>query len=209
MTKSALDLYHHYFSEREFEHLDLFQLLAERYAVQRVLYPGSFVHITASFVFPDVVYVDTDRRAKKFFASPEVRKYIEVYKRYPQPAIFSFHPLDYRNGLEEIEPGFDLLISQYAGFIGQYCKHHLKEGDSLLANNSHGDAGVAALDPEYEFAAVAHRRNDKYRLIESNLDAYFLPKSTKRELTKEYLMDLQKGSGYTKTASNYIFRKVQ
>ena len=209
MTKSALDLYHKFFSEREFERLDLFQLLAERYAVQRVLYPGSFVHITPSFVFPDVVYVDTDRRAKKFFASPEVREYIEEHKRYPQPANFSFHPIDYRDGLEEIEPGFDLLISQYAGFIGQYCKHHLKAGGCLLANNSHGDAGVAALDPEYQLAEVAHKRNGKYRLSESNLDQYFVPKSTKRELTKEYLMDLQKGVGYTNTASNYIFRKVQ
>ena len=209
MTKSALDLYHKFFSERDFERLDLFQLLAERYAVQRVLYPGSFVHITPSFVYPDVVYVDTDRKAKKFFASPEVRKYIEEHKRHPQPANFSFHPIDYRNGLEEIEMSFDLLISQYAGFIGQHCKHHLQAGGYLLANNSHGDAGVAALDPDYQLAAVAHRRNDKFRLSQSNLDVYFVPKSIKRELTKEYLMDLQKGVGYTKTASNYIFRKVQ
>ena len=209
MTKSALDQYHKFFSDREFERLKLFLLLAERYAIQRVLYPGSFVHITPSFVFADVVYVDTDRQAKKFFASHEVQEFIEEHKCYPQPANFSFHPIDYRNGLEEIEPGFDLLISQYAGLIGQHCKHHLRGGGYLLANNSHGDAGVAALDPEYQLAAVAHKRNDTYRLSESSLDAYFVPKSTKRELTKEYLLDLHKGIGYTKTASNYIFRKVQ
>ena len=32
-----------------------------------VLYPGSFVDIAPSFVFPNVVYVDLDKRAKRFF----------------------------------------------------------------------------------------------------------------------------------------------
>lgn len=33
-----------------------------------VLYPGSYVDIAASFVFPSVTYVDIDARAARFFS---------------------------------------------------------------------------------------------------------------------------------------------
>lgn len=45
----------------------LFQAVGGFLGVATVLYPGSFVDIAASFVFDDVLYVDTDRRAKRFF----------------------------------------------------------------------------------------------------------------------------------------------
>ena len=63
-------LYNHYYIDRKFERLNLFRQLKEKYGGKRVLYPGSFVHITPSFVYPDVVYVDNDPEAKKFFDHP-------------------------------------------------------------------------------------------------------------------------------------------
>jgi hypothetical protein len=103
---------------------------------------------------------------------------------------------------------FDLLISQYAGFVGQYCKPYLKTGGFLLANNSHGDAGLAAIDDDYQLKAVFSARNGKHRISEKNLDEYFVPKS-QIQLTKEYLEKLQKGIVYKKTAGVYLFQKVQ
>ena len=35
---------------------------------ERALYPGSYVDLAPSFVWPSVTYVDTDRRAAQFFA---------------------------------------------------------------------------------------------------------------------------------------------
>ena len=208
MTKSVLDLYEKYFLERQFERLNLFQIIADKFIVQKALYAGSFVHITPSFVFPDVVYVDNDKQAKKFFGKPEVFKYIAERKIYPQEAKVSFHFADYRNGFDEKIGSFDLLISQYAGFVGQYCKQYLKTGGLLLANNSHGDAGMAALDENYQLFAVFSVKNEKYRISVKNLDEYFVPKS-QVEITKEFLEKLEKGIGYKKTASMYLFQKVQ
>jgi hypothetical protein len=45
--------------------------VAGRVEASRVLYPGSFVDVAASFVFPAVTYVDSDGRAAKFFDDVE------------------------------------------------------------------------------------------------------------------------------------------
>jgi hypothetical protein len=207
MTESVLDLYKKYFQDRQFERLDLFQIIAARFNMQRVLYPGSFVHITPSFVFPDVVYVDNDKQAKQFFNEPEIYEFITQKKQYPQPAQVQFQFADYRNDIEHPVSGFDLLISQYAGFVGLHCKPYLKAGGFLLANNSHGDAGLAAIDEDYQLIAVFSLRNGKHKMIEKNLDEYFVPKAP-LQITKEYLEKLQKGIGYKKTGSAYLFQKV-
>ena len=208
MTESALNLYERYFQKRQFERLGLFQIIADRFNIQRALYAGSFLHVTPSFVFPDVVYVDNDKQAKQFFGRPEVLKFIAGRKVYPQEAKISFHFADYRNGFDEPFEAFDLLISQYAGFVGQHCKPYLKTGGFLLANDSHGDAGLAAIDDDYQLKAVFSVRDGKHRISETNLDEYFIPKS-QIQITKEYLEGLQKGIGYKKTAGVYLFQKVQ
>lgn len=192
----------------KFERLDLFQIIADKFNIKRALYAGSFVHVTPSFVFSDVVYVDNDKQAKQFFSKSEIFKFITERKIYPQEAKVSFYFDDYRNGFDEMIGSFDLLISQYAGFVGQYCKKYLKTGGLLLANNSHGDAGMAAIDDDYQLLAVFSVKNEKYRIGVNNLDEYFVPKS-QVEITKEYLEKLQKGIGYKKTASVYLFQKVQ
>lgn len=208
MPKPTLDLYRKYVEDRQFERLDLFKIIADKFNVQRALYPGSFVHITPSFIFPDVVYVDNDKQAKQFFGKPEFLKFIAERKAYPQAAKASYHFADYRNGFDEPLEAFDLLISQYAGFVGQHCKPYLKTGGFLLANNSHGDAGLAAIDDDYQLKAVFSVRNGKHRISEKSLDEYFVPKS-QIQITKEYLERLQKGIGYKKTAGVYLFQKVQ
>lgn len=208
MTKSALDLYKKFFQERQFERLELFQIVADKFNIQRGLYAGSFVHVTPSFFIPDVVYVDNDKQARQFFNKPEIYTFIAQRKVYSQEAMVSFHFADYRNGFEEPFESFDFLISQYAGFVGQYCKQYLKKGGLLLANNSHGDAGMAAIDDDYQLRAVFSIRDGKHRIKETNLDEYFVPKS-KIEITKANLEKLQKGIGYKKTAGAYLFQKIQ
>lgn len=208
MTGKAPELYRKYFLDRNFERLDLFQRIGEKYDIQRVLYPGSYVHITPSFFFPDVVYVDSDKKAKKFFDDREaLQDYLSRRKNYLQKTKVTFHFADYRDSIDEIEESFDLLISQYAGFVGQHCKRYLKKGGLLLANNSHGDAGVAALDDGYRLIAVVQSRSGKYHISDTNLEQYFVPKASKVHATKEYLLELGRGMGYKKTASFYVFRR--
>lgn len=208
MINSALDLYKKYFQDRQHERLDLFRSIAEKFDVRRALYPGSFVHVTPSFVFPAVVYVDNDKQAKRFFSKPEIYQFIAQNKVYPQAAQVKFHFADYRNGFDETQESFDLLVSQYAGWVGQECKQYLKAGGFLLANDSHGDAGIAALDDDYQLKAVFLLKDENRQISETNLDEYFAPKSS-QPVTKEGLIKLRKGIDYKKTASVYLFQKVE
>ena len=205
--KDPLALYHQYYVERDFERLDLFQLLAEKYHIQSVLYPGSFVHITPSLVYPTSVYVDNDKQAKKFFASVAPMNFIAQHKQYPQQASMTFHGMSYTQDFGEADEGFDLLISQYAGFVSQHCKRYLKIGGVLLANNSHGDASMASIDEQFELVAVANRRDNIHRIRDNDLESYFVPKSGKA-VTRQYVEQIQRGVGYKKSASMYIFRRV-
>ena len=115
----------------------------------RVLYPGSFIHVTASLVFPSVVYVDNDRNAKRFFSKmDDVVSFVVRHKVYNETPMMAFHSSSYEADLPEPNGSFDLLISLYAGFISKPCKRYLKRGGILAVNNSHGDAGLASIDPD-------------------------------------------------------------
>lgn len=201
------DLYKKYFIDRDFERADLFEMLVEKYSIETVLYPGSFVHVTPSFFIPRAYYVDSDGGAKRFFADMDaVMAIINEKKVYKQDAEVYFFGQDYFKPLNIEERSIDLMVSQYAGPISQACKKYLKNGGILLANNSHADAGIASLDPDYRFIGVVNFAKGKHSISEKNLDEYFQPKKNPI-LSLKALMALGKGVGYTKTASSYLFER--
>ena len=202
------ELYQKQYIDRQFERADLFKQLQSMFNIKKALYPGSFVHVTPSFYIPSVVYVDSDKNAKEFFADPEtIKKFIDQNKIYSERTSYQFLSQDYSLPLEIKENSVDLLISQWAGPISQSCKQYLKRDGKLLANNSHADAGIAFLDPEYVLVCVVNARNGKYSFSSENLDAYFIPKKD-RKVTLRDLTDSGKAIAYTKTANFYIFRKL-
>ena len=206
MPGDPLSLYEKYYIEKEDERLGLFRGLADGFQVGRVLYPGSFVHIAPSLFFPEVVYVDTDRRARDFFGRREVLEYAREHRAYEGEPAIQFHPVDYRTGINETRRSFDLLISQYAGFVSMYCRDYLKPGGILLANNSHGDASMASIDGGFELVGVVNRRGQRFSLSEEGLDRYLVPKRPV-EITREYLLERQRGIGYKRPAHSYLFRR--
>jgi pyoverdine/dityrosine biosynthesis protein Dit1 len=80
-----------YYTDRDYEQIDLFRLIKKKWDIDRVIYPGSYVHISPSFVFSDVVYMDSDTNAKKFFKSDDVKNYICERKEYSDNLKFSFY----------------------------------------------------------------------------------------------------------------------
>jgi len=182
-------------------------LLRDEFGISKVIYPGSFIQISPSFIFSYVVYVDSDKNAVKFFKSNALVEMINERKEYPEDPEMVFHGVDYKNQIEDYHTKFDLLISQYAGFISGVCKPYLKPGGYLLVNNSHGDAGMASIDSDYKLIYAVHKTKGKYRLSNSSLDTYFIPKKD-ITITKELLLDRKKGLGYTKTAPLYLFQKM-
>lgn len=202
-----MDLYRKYFIERDFERIELFQLIKQSFEISRVLYPGSYIHISPSFIFQNVVYVDSDEIALKFFNTNLPYKLVEENKVYEENPVIRFHPIDYFQELPEKKETFDLLISQYAGFVSQACKNYLRLDGILLVNNSHGDASMASLDGDFKAVGVIIGSPHRPKLIIENLEDFFRPKR-KIDLTRELIERRRRGITYKKRAQNFIFRRV-
>ncbi|WBX74903.1 hypothetical protein PG911_09555 [Tenacibaculum ovolyticum] len=208
MTNKIIELYNKYYTYRKFEREEVFSALREKYGIKNTLYPGSYVHITPSFIFPTTVYVDCDKGAKFFFNDMKiVKEIIESRKKYSQESNIEFLGKSYNAPLSLEEESFDLLISHYAGIISQPCKKYLKTGGLLLVNNSHADAGVASFDTDFKLIGTINIHRKKL-ISEDNLETFFIPKK-KQNVTMETLISTQKGIGYLKTADLYIFKKIK
>lgn len=176
-----------------------------------VLYPGSYVDLAPSVWFDDVTYVDMDKRAARFFAqTDDVAALIARERRSagrpatPEPR-FAFHHLDYRSDLPVADRSVDLLVSLYAGFISEHATRHLRTGGHLLANDSHGDASMATLDPRFELAGVVLSAEGDYRVATDGLDPYLEPKRGAPP-TVEQLHETNRGIAYTRPGFAYLFR---
>ena len=186
----------------------LFRVVAAHVEARQVLYPGSYVDISPSFVFPSVTYVDVDRRAAAFFEDAAgVNEIIQAHTGSPTTPEFAFHRADYATDLGIADSSFGLLISLYAGFVSETCTTKLRVGGALLVNHSHGDAAMASIDPRYQLIGAVVARSGDYRVRTTDLDSYLVPKKPST-VTKEQLHESGRGIAYTKPAFAYLFRRV-
>jgi hypothetical protein len=201
-----------------------------------VFYPGSYVDIAPSFVFPSVTYLDMDKRTPRFFGDHE--GILEILAQHegspPDPALAFIHGdygdtrlLEAHLGTKEEEkPQFDLLVSLYAGFISEHCTPYLKIGGRLLVNPSHGDAAMASIDPRYVLSGVVVEKSESttttttssgggdgddggYHIEQDNLETHLIPKKKEHTtITVETLHQTGRGIPYTKSPFAYLFTRV-
>ena len=184
----------------------LFAAVAGDWAPTRALYPGSYLDLSPSTAIESVTYVDTDRRAARFFASEErVAAELEGRTRPGAAVDVTFLHADYTTNLPLPAAGFDLLVSLYAGPVWDHCQQHLSPGGLFLANTSHGDASLAALDPRLALVAAVLHHGDDYRLDREALDTYLVPKKP-AAAEPDLIRDSGRGLAYTRTAFAYVFR---
>jgi len=208
MVKSKfISIYEKNHVNKEDERVGLFERLNENFTIKKVLYPGAYAHITPSFIFPDVIFNDVYKKLEQFYDSDEVYDYINKRKKYSEEPKYVYINADFNNQLPVDEGEFDLLISQYSGFISRACKRYLKIGGILMANNSHGDASLASISPGYEFIAVIHKRSNKFTHSTRDMEKYFIPKKDIK-ITVEFMEKHRHGVGYMKTATDYVFKRV-
>ncbi|HPJ22363.1 MAG TPA: hypothetical protein PLP30_09700 [Clostridia bacterium] len=179
----------------------LYKAVATEFSVKSAAYPGSFIDISPSLVIPEVTYIDNFKGAVKFFRDIDsIKEYIEANKEYTEQTHIDFIGQDYTDPMNIDK--VDLIISQYAGFVGQATKYLLKKGGILLCNDSHGDATLAKHD-EYEFIGVVNNSNV---IVRKDLDKYFrLPGGKPVDIEK--VKQSMKGPKYTSSAANYLFLK--
>lgn len=197
-------------SEQDRHQGDRFRLFsAVRDAVEgdRVLYPGSFVDVAASAVYPEVTYVDLDNRTPRFFGDSDGIAEIIQGMGGNQDHVVEFLHDDYRNDLPLDPETFDVLVSLYAGFVSEHCTDYLKIGGTLLVGPSHGDAAMAAIDPRYQLLGVVLSRSGTYKVATDRLETYLVPKKP-TEVTPGLLHERGRGVAYTKSPFAYLFTRV-
>ncbi|WP_226963660.1 hypothetical protein [Nostocoides sp. F2B08] len=183
----------------------LFAQVAEACSIDRVLYPGSYVDLSPSTAFASVVYVDTDSRAQRFFADSElVGRELAGRTRPGAGTQVRFIGADYTVPLDLPHAHVDLLISLYAGPVWEHCGRHLRPGGWLLANASHGDASLAALDPRLRLVAAVHHRHGRYQFVTHGLDRYLVPKDP-GGVNVDRIRATGRGVAYTQPAFAYLF----
>jgi len=208
MKSSSIAAYEKYYVDMHLERAGLFQAVQQKYGGATVLYPGCFVHITPSFFFPHVVYVDRMAEAETFFAAePELVEFIRQNKRYKRPAYTRFIRQDFLQPLPVPDDSYDLLIALYAGGITQACKRYVRPGGLILTNNHHDDAGQAAADSELTLVAAIICNGETYTVEENGLEDYFVPRDLPGR-AKRYLQPSGSRVEYTRTAEAYIFKKT-
>lgn len=193
------------------ERTGLWHAFDQRFGPKKnVLYAGSFCHLSPSFVFGSVTYVDSDVRAERFFARKEEVAALVSERGGPKGATFNFVRGDFEAPLSGVpDASFDLLISQYSGFVGRACKRYLRVGGHLLCNDSHGDASLCALDPDYELVAAVRRSGETYVLSEGDLSAEMTPKRGAARATAAELESSRRGQAFTNPAHSYVFCRVR
>lgn len=182
----------------------LYEVVAKEYDIHTAIYPGSHIDIAPSMVIPKVTYIDNFRGAINFFKHIDViKEYIDQNKEYTALREIAFIGQDYTQLLKIDE--VDLIISQYAGFVGQATKHLLKVGGILLCNDSHGDATLARFDEDFELIGIIDNKN---KIQNNNLEDYFrTPKGKTIDL--EMVKRKMKGIKYRLVAENYLFQKIK
>ena len=184
----------------------LFSAVSGAFDLSSAVYPGSFVDIAPSFVFPSVTYIDSDRRAAAFFADTSGVNEIISRNRTGEPKpTWRFIHSDYTADLDNLPRRADLLVSLYAGFVSEHCTRYLKPGGLLLVNSSHGDAAMASLNSHFELIAVVTSRSGSYSISTRDLDTYLVPKKDVT-VSVETLHQSGLGIAYTRSPFAYLFR---
>jgi len=128
---------------------ELYKAITSSYPIQTALYPGCGDDFAPSRFIPYVAYLDSGPLAAEFFRdTASLTRQLDKEKIYQEPGSFNFYAVDYNQPPEL--PQFDLLISRYAGNVGQAMKQYLKPGGILLVTEGPDDAQLAMRDPDYE-----------------------------------------------------------
>lgn len=168
-----------------------------------MLYPGSFIHITPSFYFQHVVYVDQSEFAREFFAQRDaVLSIVNRHRDYPQIPFIHFVAQDFTKPLPFPQASFDVLLALYAGGISRSCVQYVRPGGLVLTNDHHGDARDAAAHPDLTLQAVAMTMGKTTRFTDSELATYLQPSPPRRGRPGK-----MHSSSYSRSADYYLFRK--
>lgn len=160
--------YQKYYVDLGFERRGLFETLEEKLHPETVLYPGSSIHITPSFVFQNVTYVDPSTQAHKFFADlGSVTSFVESHRKSRKPAFLQYLPEDIRSCNSLPRNYYDLVFTSYSGPIGIHCWQYVKEDGCYVSNNHEGDLAALSANTAATFLGFFSAAKGRYAFTET------------------------------------------
>ena len=118
---NAMDLarieqhYNSTYAALDFERRGLFRLLQRQFKPREVVYLGSSIHVTPSFYFPHVRYVDNSAQSRDFFADFDTLKaFVSQRKQYRQAPYLQYIQVDYHSWVPSPFERGDLVLALYA-----------------------------------------------------------------------------------------------
>ena len=137
--------------QRDVLHEEVFRTLSNVVPspIHRVLYPGCHRHITASLVFPDVDYVDSDNNVSDVYQDDAMRDWICSETSNDESAVqhkWTFTCSSYESMAQKKtifkDNSYDLMISLSAGIVSTTCSRYIRPGGYFLVNDGHADASA-------------------------------------------------------------------
>ena len=136
-----------------------YQTVAEQFQIETALYPGSANDIAPSLFIPHVCYLDKALWVREWFqVHTDIGELVSDYKVFPEEVRAVFYGCDYNQPPEL--PQYDLLLSFYAGDVGQTMKPYLKVGGLLMVAEGPNDWIRAHLDKDYELLGTMALEED-------------------------------------------------
>lgn len=162
MNDFVVEQYDKLYRSISFERREILKYICCRYDCSTVLYPGCAIHITPSFYFPHVVYVDKSESSKKFFShGREVEDLVLSQKKYKRRPFIHYLHADFSKALPLRDKSFDLLISIFSGKQVEYCESYLAAGGIVLTNNLFSDESFLSLSSHFRLRETLVIRRGK------------------------------------------------
>lgn len=201
--------YQKLYCEMGFERAKLFEAISKKYKCTHVLYPGSSVHITPSFYFQHVAYVDKSEISNLFFEEiGEVVKYVNENKKYRQTPYIAFLNEDFTKKLSIRTANYDLLIAIYADNVIDSCKRYIISDGLILTNDYYGEGQKILHDPSITLEAMIKRKGKSYEIMECHVDTLDrIKEKNKKTDNKKSIVRTNSGFEYRDNEYYLLFRK--
>lgn len=165
----TLHTYENIYVKTNFERLELFKSIRELLHPRTVLYPGCSVHITPSFVFQNVTYVDSSDQSREFFKDLNpIKDYVSRHTDYRSDPYIQYLCSDIRHLDSSFHAIFNLVITAYSGAIGRYCWKYLSKKGHYISNNHDGDIESLLSLPDAKFQGYFEKERWKYQFIQTD-----------------------------------------
>ncbi len=164
--KTVESKYKKLYKDLNFERSGLFRLLRDMLGGGSVLYPGSGIHITPSFYFKSVTYVDSRKEVGDFFSDLTlIQSVVDSEKNYKEESEIRFFQKDYLENSFSFDGSYDLLLCLHAPYCFPNFANNLPRGSHYLTNDFQGSAKLALQCENLKLKHQIHYSPKGYQIL--------------------------------------------